>query len=646
MSRGFFEEILRDITRPGRNLAYGMGKLSQKIMPGPQYITGNLDKEEEEQLLKNPLGQAGLDFLNVLSTVVPVGKAASIPAKTASWIAKGAGQGVGQYEQGDSMALNAILGGIGGGVGAGAGAIAGKIGSSVGSIGRAIERPMGRISATKGGVNLPSQAEAIANYMDDTLSQNKDLFKKAAPELYKKYSVGPLAGFVSQKDKVNAFEKVANYAAQEARKIRTATQLSLDPFDIDSAIRNDPYFKNNPDLLNTLTERGFFTNLTRRGKLSSDKVGMSATVSDIFDFMKTNVDEKVNWANRKSSAATADSVQALKKTREIINDYIVDKIGQKSPGDADKYLRFNQIYSTFKNAQEDGHFARIVSDEAKQSFGQGKSTIGIPILSDILDNPVVRQGMGATRNFVGRKMSDVGDIASKIGTPAQGGLSSLFSTTARQTQGQFGDSDYSSMGDGTDETEMMINSYFSDDDFSMGEQGGGQGVNQGGQNGELMQILAMGVISGEISPQQATAFLDLMGMSPQPEQKQAKMTETQMDYSMAADALEESLNHLGGAGKAATSMGNLAGLFGSTTKSSAYRASLDTATAFLRKALIGSGQTESELKNLNLPKPTDEPAIAEEKIRALLPLLRKRATPQMVGVENNQEVDIMKTLGL
>jgi hypothetical protein len=106
------------------------------------------------------------------------------------------------------------------------------------------------------------------------------------------------------------------------------------------------------------------------------------------------------------------------------------------------------------------------------------------------------------------------------------------------------------------------------------------------------------------------------------------MTESQRDYQLAAEAIEQAygvLEQAGGAGKLATLGGNIAGFFGSTSASSEYRAALDTATAFLRKALIGSGQSEAELKNLNLPKPTDEPEIAKQKIMTLIPLLRARA---------------------
>lgn len=145
---------------------------------------------------------------------------------------------------------------------------------------------------------------------------------------------------------------------------------------------------------------------------------------------------------------------------------------------------------------------------------------------------------------------------------------------------------------------------------------------QGPQIDEMALINA--VLSGQISTSEADWLMRMLGGS---DGKPVKQTETQRDYDMAADALTQAYQALeeGGAGKLATVGGNIAGFFGATSPSSAYRAQLDTATAFLRKALIGAGQSESELKNLNLPKPTDEPAIAKQKIEALIPLLRDRA---------------------
>lgn len=151
-----------------------------------------------------------------------------------------------------------------------------------------------------------------------------------------------------------------------------------------------------------------------------------------------------------------------------------------------------------------------------------------------------------------------------------------------------------------------------------------------GQTGPDMtginMMLAQGILSGKISPSEAEAVLSLLGMSDNG--SGGKMTEAQRDYQLAAEAIQDAysvLEQSGGAGKLATIGGDIAGFFGSTTASSEYRAALDTATAFLRKALIGSGQSEAELKNLNLPKPTDEPEIAKQKIATLMPLLRARA---------------------
>lgn len=141
----------------------------------------------------------------------------------------------------------------------------------------------------------------------------------------------------------------------------------------------------------------------------------------------------------------------------------------------------------------------------------------------------------------------------------------------------------------------------------------------------LKTMLAQEVLNGNISATEANAVVSLLGLDAG---GVGNLTESQRDYQLAAESMQDAytvLEQSGGAGKLATLGGNIAGFFGSTTPSSEYRAALDTATAFLRKALIGSGQSEAELKNLNLPKPTDEPEVAKQKILTLIPLLKARA---------------------
>lgn len=106
-----------------------------------------------------------------------------------------------------------------------------------------------------------------------------------------------------------------------------------------------------------------------------------------------------------------------------------------------------------------------------------------------------------------------------------------------------------------------------------------------------------------------------------------KLTDNDKDYVQARLALEDALNYVeseGGAGKISTIGGNIAGFFGKKTSSSQYRAKVQNAVATLRKALIGAGQTESEMKNLNMPNPSDEPALAAEKIRAIISDISRR----------------------
>lgn len=106
-----------------------------------------------------------------------------------------------------------------------------------------------------------------------------------------------------------------------------------------------------------------------------------------------------------------------------------------------------------------------------------------------------------------------------------------------------------------------------------------------------------------------------------------KLTDNDKDYVQARLALEDALNYVeseGGAGKLSTIGGGIAGFFGQKTSSSQYKAKVQNAVATLRKALIGAGQTEAEMKNLNMPKPTDEPALAAEKIRAIIDDISRR----------------------
>ena len=143
----------------------------------------------------------------------------------------------------------------------------------------------------------------------------------------------------------------------------------------------------------------------------------------------------------------------------------------------------------------------------------------------------------------------------------------------------------------------------------------------------LKYYLAESVFQGDITMEEADGIMQLLGMGGMGgEETAGPTTEGQRDYELAAEALQDAYQYIDqGAGKLPTLSGNVAGFFGSATDSSEYKNKLSTATAFLRKALIGTGQSEAELKNLDLPKPTDEPELAKQKIEALIPLLRARA---------------------
>jgi len=157
-----------------------------------------------------------------------------------------------------------------------------------------------------------------------------------------------------------------------------------------------------------------------------------------------------------------------------------------------------------------------------------------------------------------------------------------------------------------------------------------QGQEVGNQDLQAIKLaMAEAIMSGQLSATEAEAVLGLLGIGDTGDG--GSQTESQMDYATAASALEQSyrvLETTGGAGKIPTALGGISEFFGGTTASTEYSASLEIATALIRKALIGAGQTEIELKNLNLPTPNDEPAVAKMKIESILPILRQRAGGQ------------------
>jgi len=170
--------------------------------------------------------------------------------------------------------------------------------------------------------------------------------------------------------------------------------------------------------------------------------------------------------------------------------------------------------------------AGVVSKAAKEAASSGFNLPGLAgagFTSADIKTSGPSNLVARTRAALGRTQErGIGNI----GTPpkALSGLQGLFgSALAGQADGdgtgggQEGgiQTDYSQYQDGPDEIEDMINSYFTDEGEAgsggMGDMGQGAGSGMG-NNDEFKKILAIGVLSGEISGAEANAVISLLGM--------------------------------------------------------------------------------------------------------------------------------------
>lgn len=318
-----------------------------------------------------------------------------------------------------------------------------------------------------------------------------------------------------------------------------------------------------------------------------------------------NLIMKWNEAGRLASGAQKTSAsgiyaQAAKQLRDTL----------RSVQAANKYDTALQALNQILGIEDVGNVAKMAGQAADVGLdlplfagaGFRGADVKTPIIRDVIDKTRAAQGRALEQGVsplasVGGAIGEAGSSLAGVGRAAQ----------------RVGPALASQMTGDQAQPEQI--------EQSMGQ------IQQGGlQQDELQALnyyLANAILQGDISATEAKAVTDLLGIGGG---ATGPTTEGQRDYQMAAQALQNAYQLIDeGAGKLPTIGGNIAGFFGGTTGSSEYKSSLDTATAFLRKALIGTGQSEAELKNLNLPKPTDEPAIAKQKIEALIPLLRARA---------------------
>lgn len=157
-----------------------------------------------------------------------------------------------------------------------------------------------------------------------------------------------------------------------------------------------------------------------------------------------------------------------------------------------------------------------------------------------------------------------------------------------------------------------------------GGMGMGMGGGAGGMGGDQSTLMALQLLGQGIPPGDVGTVMGLLGMGGA---GGGKLSEKEKDFKMASDAASMALETLmtsGGAGKLATVTGKVGEFFGKAGTGTSYRMQLDTAAGFVRKALIGAAQTPQEMKKIQslIPVATDETAVAERKLRDLIPLLQ------------------------
>lgn len=526
-------KILQGITKPfrmGAGVASDFGSTIGQLARMAKGDTSTqelsplfwLTEEENRQLREDPL-KAGLKAgVGVAAYGMPVGGGSA--ATTLGRVGTAAGRGaIGGGMSGFALSedekelqgalTGSALGGIlGGGLQAGKealGAVAkARTPKQFKEIGESIETPVGRPSATKGGINTYAKSQEISKNMEKTLKENIDLIKDTNPQLWGRYK----SGLISQTEKTQALEEVANAAVERAGFMRDASKAKIDVTDIQRKILNSEWMQKNPTAKKELMKAGFFEDISQLGQAapaSGGKLARYTSKGELFEFLKNNVDEGINYA-RNPSAPQPKLEQAYKQVQRIIRNEI-------ERGASPEYIKYNQIYRTFADARSSGHLARISNDELARTFGQTGSAVKLPIVSDVLESQPVKMGMGRLRNLAGRSLQ--GEGLQNVAQGAQagaGGLASLLGVAQRgipATPAIMG-----SQGVGPEETDLQ-------GDFSMP---------YGAPQLDRM-ALVQAVLNGDISTTEAKFIVDMLGGGGG---TQGKLTKDQANAQAALQSLD------------------------------------------------------------------------------------------------------------
>lgn len=587
-------DILKSISKPGRDIAE-LGRLISTVRSIDPSINKDLDtldkrlkaqkkveqyqpryQTQEEQLgtFLRPVETTLRNAATVGSLAAPVGMAGNIASRAGAGALGGGLASYGMTPITQDTDIMKILGGA---------ALGGAVGGTIGAVERGLANRASRVSGMPSKVKefgVETRGKAIG------LDPNKIATKRGTGISSATQGKRTINSFLNTMDELGI---PVNTSEMASRGSDDALAILGDQFKRDILGRVDD------SIVYTSKDTGRLVNKIQSAFKNNPKITQNAQYQELvgdllslgdnyrpsqLNMVREKARELINWASTSKSAV---SERASRQVFNVIDDFFKQSV----PGSSEVLGKMKDIYTVRPFLQAKAPTAGAIK------VGTASTNIQVP--SGALQERVPAAiGSALQKGVQTPQLSP--NVLSALGT---GGI---YATRLGQALGQ----------DTAPQIEQETMRYEQPQDS--------------GETQATRTMLAQGILSGQISASEAEAVLSLLGMSGTG--GAIKQTEAQRDYQLAAEAIEQAyevLEQTGGAGKLATAGGNIAGFFGATSPSSEYRAALDTATAFLRKALIGSGQSEAELKNLNLPKPTDEPALARQKILTLIPLLRARA---------------------
>ncbi len=609
---GFFTKLLKGIVSPAARLSLAQQKFSNKLFGGSGQVEDGLAKS----ILGNQKYQAVQQNPFTEGLLKPLASGASYGVQAAIAPIKGAGLLANASRLGKSGAVAGGLAGLGesaqgqeirsAGVGAGTGAILNLLTGGL---------------ARKENLKVSRAVEKL-----DDISL-KSIFKGTSPEQLKINKLNP-----------SQFQGVAKDVVNRAKNISgKATVDATDLYNIKNDIVNDAASEINkysdkivPDFKTKLGKafaKEFEKNITTYDKLLKDDtfreaidgfkgMGAKSTVADARTLWQKLLEARGGFEQSVRSAGKGtNETRLLEKLATIARDSIKTASPEVSQA-MKKFSTVNELLDVFtKNYSKTQTAGSVLNkgilDEA---------------LQDVVNIPSVKaRGAQSIANLLrGRGEGETQRGLLNMVAPSMGGAM-VGGAGDNQLRDDMAQGDLMGGQMGEQQSPYQLNLPSQQNNLYSALLQATQLLPNGSVNQQYE--LAQGILAQNSEQETSTGGLITVQDIISGAVPDTKLTDNDKDYVQARLALEDALNYVeaeGGAGKLATISGGVAGFFGQKTSSSQYRAKVQNAVATLRKALIGAGQTEAEMKNLNMPKPTDEPALAAEKIRAIIDDISRR----------------------